>query len=276
MATRVTRRIRLALLGVFALLVAMLVGPSVSAQIGRPQMPQRPGMPGGAGGGGPVGPPGMPGGGGGGFTQPGMPGGADRGFGRPAMPAMPEMPKPPEPRMPDIPRMPDFPRPGNLFETVWKCGKCQAELGRGSVKPAVNSCPHCGVNFINGGGFGPFTPPAVNTPDPPRVNVPRFDFNDGGNNWQANAAEDTETQLAKQKEKEKAFAIGAWTVVGIVGAVGILLVVAVVLIAILASSNKKRKPAAKRVKKRPRRYEYDDEDEDDDDDYQPRRRRRYD
>jgi hypothetical protein len=37
-----------------------------------------------------------------------------------------------------------------VFITVWKCSKCQQELGRGGPKPDLHSCPFCGARFRNG------------------------------------------------------------------------------------------------------------------------------
>jgi hypothetical protein len=51
---------------------------------------------------------------------------------------------------------------GPLFESIWKCGKCGKEVGRGNFPPA--NCPFCGVRLVNGVGQGD----------------PRF--NNGGNN----------------------------------------------------------------------------------------------
>jgi hypothetical protein len=48
--------------------------------------------------------------------------------------------------MPQPPRIP----PPPVFETVWTCSKCNAELGRGGAQPNLASCPRCGVRFING------------------------------------------------------------------------------------------------------------------------------
>jgi hypothetical protein len=39
-----------------------------------------------------------------------------------------------------------------MYETVWKCTRCQAEVGRGPVKPNLYQCPSCGAR-IGGVGF---------------------------------------------------------------------------------------------------------------------------
>jgi hypothetical protein len=95
----------------------------------------------------------------------------------------PNFPTPPSITPTPIPSPPSFNPPsmprGPQFETVWTCGKCNAELGRGNVKPSYDSCPRCGVRFVNGGGGGGFSlvspplpqnfsspPPAANSTDP--------------------------------------------------------------------------------------------------------------
>jgi len=46
------------------------------------------------------------------------------------------------------------------FTTVWKCLKCDANLGSGASPPA--QCPSCGVRILN--GVGGVNPPANNIP----------------------------------------------------------------------------------------------------------------
>jgi DNA-directed RNA polymerase subunit RPC12/RpoP len=65
---------------------------------------------------------------------------------------------------------------GPMFETVWTCGKCGREVGRGNGLPP-GSCPYCGVKFIN--GFGPSNPPA-NGGMPP-MNPPNGSMPPGAN-----------------------------------------------------------------------------------------------
>jgi DNA-directed RNA polymerase subunit RPC12/RpoP len=65
--------------------------------------------------------------------------------------------------------------PDDPFKKVWICENCKKQAGTGTFAP--NSCPHCGVKFINGMG-GPSDPgPAkgpgpVGNPSPPINNVP--------------------------------------------------------------------------------------------------------
>jgi hypothetical protein len=83
-------------------------------------------------------------------AQPGFP---------PRPPIMPPggIPHPPMPGNPFGQNNPGggFGPRGPLFESVWKCGKCGQEAGRGDLPPA--NCPHCGVRFVN--GFGPSNGP---------------------------------------------------------------------------------------------------------------------
>src|SRR6476646_1382902 len=51
---------------------------------------------------------------------------------------------------------------GPLFETVWTCGKCGKEIGRGAFPPS--QCPYCGVRLIN--GVGPADPQYKNGNQP--------------------------------------------------------------------------------------------------------------
>jgi hypothetical protein len=39
-----------------------------------------------------------------------------------------------------------------VYETVWKCTRCQAEVGRGPARPSLIQCPSCGAR-IGGSGF---------------------------------------------------------------------------------------------------------------------------
>lgn len=83
----------------------------------------------------------------------------------------PTFPPPPTIR-PTLPP-PNFPRTPAL-ETVWKCGRCGAELSRGGAAPATTTCPRCSARIINGvdrGGGGPMaavprTPPGGMPPAP--------------------------------------------------------------------------------------------------------------
>jgi hypothetical protein len=49
---------------------------------------------------------------------------------------------------------------GSLFVKIWKCPRCQRELGRGEFPPASVTC--CGQTYVNGRslGFSPFSGPA--------------------------------------------------------------------------------------------------------------------
>lgn len=84
-------------------------------------------------------------------------------FRRPSVPS----PRIPTPRPPQLPRMPVIPpvgpSVGPRFVDVWSCGNCKTELGRGA-KPALDSCPRCGVRFVNGGAGG--IPNFRSTPTP--------------------------------------------------------------------------------------------------------------
>lgn len=100
-------------------------------------------------------------------SQPTRPGG---------IPRPPSFPKPPTFTPPTF-TPPNIPR-GPLFENVWSCGKCKAELGRGNVKPSYDSCPKCGVRFINGGGGGGTGGFGLVNPPPP------VDNGNSGNNSQ--------------------------------------------------------------------------------------------
>src|SRR5262249_14426932 len=113
----------------------------------------------------------------------------------PRPPFMPPGGFPPNPPMPGNPfgvnnNPVGFPPhvPGHMFETVWTCGKCGREVGRGGMAPG--SCPYCGVKFINGfgpsnvgpngGGMPPTNPP--NGMVPPGTNPPNGMVPPGGNN----------------------------------------------------------------------------------------------
>ena len=265
MARRPTLNVRIALVGTFALLVAGLILPNVSAQF-----PRQP----------------FPGGG------PGM---------QPRVPEPPRMPEIPRPNFPQ-PQMPEGPRFGGI-ERVWTCGKCGKEIGRGAFPPGT--CPHCGVRIVNGMGGGdqpaqPNNNGEFNTPDnrtrrgmqprpQPGIQPPQGgDFNAGNfdpppmnpqpafggqpdlnENWLPPANE------FPQAKPEASSSSGLfWTVFGIVFGLIILLVIGLVLFAVLSQSGKKkarRKPTRASTRKRR------DDDDDDDDDYIPRsKRRRYD
>ena len=376
MSGRPWNGVRIALIGVLAVLTAALVVPNVSAQFGRPgaggnqNAPSPPAGPpvglGGQGNPGVPGGPAAPGGGGqwngpgGGQNAPSLPGGPPVGLGgagggnnqgygnmpdRPDRPGAPGgggpgapgglgggMPQPPRPGMPgalDRPDRPGAPGGGGMggpfgppggfggprFENVWKCGKCQREIGTGAFPPAT--CPHCGVHLINGmgngdkpardnpGGFNampggpapgpqagavddgrgpaPLAPPAFGggAPAPQAGQIPGIGDADpvgqNGGNWRPDHLRELDHEQDKseraKKDAEAARRTTFWTVLGIVGGVGVLLIVGMVVFGILAQSGSKKKRAARRPKRRPasRRYQ-DDEDED----YIPRKRsRRY-
>lgn len=304
---------RIALIGVLAVLAAALVVPNVSAQLGRPGgglgPVAPPAPPGGGLGGMPGGPPGFPPGGPGPgmMPQPNMPGGLGGNVPQMPRPDMPGGPQMPRPNMPGGPIGPPGGFGGPLFETVWKCGKCQKEIGTGAFPPAT--CPHCGVHLINGmgngdkpardnpGGFnalrGPQPGPQPGPVDPP----PAFDggmpgpqagplggavdpdpFGQNGGNWRPDHLRELDHEQDKsdraKREAEASRRRTFWIVLGIVGGVGTLLIVAMVVFGILAQSGNNKKRAARRPKRKPvssRRYEDDDED-----DYIPRKRsRRY-
>jgi DNA-directed RNA polymerase subunit RPC12/RpoP len=86
---------------------------------------------------------------------------------RPPRPGMPNIPPPPNLGGPGNPRMPLGPQPP-MFERVWTCSHCGAELGRGPTMPRIESCPKCGTRFINGTKpFGADPQPPNNNPAPP-------------------------------------------------------------------------------------------------------------
>jgi DNA-directed RNA polymerase subunit RPC12/RpoP len=87
-----------------------------------------------------------------------------QGFRRP--PLRPPILRPQQPLMPRIPKV-NTPK----FEWVWKCTRCQGELGRGQVKPTLATCPHCGARFIGSTGFDSFKPP-VTQPQQPAFQPP--------------------------------------------------------------------------------------------------------
>lgn len=107
---------------------------------------------------------------------PPIPGGP--GAGRPAFPEIPQPPVIP-PAMPGPPIRPPGgiggpgiggPGIGDPGVSEWRCSRCNALLGIGHVKPALNSCPQCGARFIDGpGGFAPIAPV---TPPAPPVGMP--------------------------------------------------------------------------------------------------------
>jgi hypothetical protein len=260
MPGRPSNRVRIALVGVFAVLTTALVLPSVSAQFPRQQPgPMGPGM------------------------RPNFPEG----------PRFPEVPRPNFPQMPQPPQ-PNFPQPrlpgerfGGMAERVWYCGGCKAELARGDTQPALQSCPKCGVHFRNGIGLNapdlpqPGMQPApggdfqADDADPPKF-IPRAGLGamlgQGNNvgNWESDAA----SAAAKERELQERAATNRslfWTVLGVAVGLGILLIIGVVIFAIMSQSGaKKTRRAAKRSASRKR---YDD----DDDEYIPRsKRRRYD
>jgi hypothetical protein len=286
MAGRPWNGMRIALVGVLAVLTAALVVPNVSAQLGGPGRPG--GRPGGAGAQTPP------------FGGGMMPGGPPPGVVPPAMPR-PDMPGAPGSGM-GGPFGPPGGFGGPKFESVWKCGKCQREIGTGAFPPAT--CPHCGVHLINGmgngdkpardnpGGFnamrgpqlGPLDGRAAEAPPiggaPPALvpgQIPLEDadpFEQNGGKWRPDHLRELDHEQDKSdraaKEAEAARRRTFWTILGIVGGVGTLLIVGMVVFGILAQSGSKKR-AARRPKRKPvsRRYE-----DDDDDDYIPRKKNR--
>jgi hypothetical protein len=92
-------------------------------------------------------------------------------MGVPGNPGFPNGPQPPNMGNPANPRIPNGPQPP-MFETVWKCMKCGAELGRGGPMPRLEKCPQCGVPFINGTNPFPVEPPQGVNPTQPPMNPP--------------------------------------------------------------------------------------------------------
>lgn len=65
----------------------------------------------------------------------------------PRPPGMPNFPRPPAfPNFPDPLGRGDF---GGIPETVYSCRRCNTELGRGAIPPAVATCA-CGLTYRNG------------------------------------------------------------------------------------------------------------------------------
>jgi hypothetical protein len=205
-------------------------------------------------------------------SQPTRPGG---------IPRPPSFPKPPTFTPPTF-TPPSIPR-GPLFENVWSCGKCKAELGRGNVKPSYDSCPKCGVRFINGGGggtggFGLVTPPPPldngntgNNSPPPSFGgnaapadpdlIPR------GNSGSSNNNSDTQTFTAPKStpdsgtvsaaEEKPASKTGSMILKIMIGVFALLFLVVIAGgIFLIAAANKGSKPA-----KKSRRRRLDDEDD---------------
>jgi hypothetical protein len=69
---------------------------------------------------------------------------------------------PPQPPRPFIPPQPFVPQ--QVVVTVYRCGRCNKEVGRG-VRPTVTRCPHCGARFADGNQLvaanGPAGAPSV-------------------------------------------------------------------------------------------------------------------
>jgi hypothetical protein len=75
----------------------------------------------------------------------------------PIQPLPPPKFQPPPPIQPQV--MPNMP----VIQMVWKCSRCNQDMGSGAAPPAT--CPHCGARIINGQGPANVNP-AVN-PNPP-------------------------------------------------------------------------------------------------------------
>jgi hypothetical protein len=82
-------------------------------------------------------------------------------------PKLPGFPPGANPNGPNNPLQPGIPK---MPESVWRCSKCNAEVGRGAFPP--EKCPHCGVKLIN--GFDPLSGNPLTTPpgggNPPGIN----------------------------------------------------------------------------------------------------------
>jgi hypothetical protein len=67
-------------------------------------------------------------------------------------PNPPGMPIPPggNPNQPGNPLQPGIPNGPIVIVKIWRCSKCGAETGRGDFPPAIDKCPACGAQFING------------------------------------------------------------------------------------------------------------------------------
>ncbi len=78
---------------------------------------------------------------------------------------VPPMPRPQGPFIPPQgPFIPPQPFVPQQVVTVYRCGRCNAEVGRGA-RPNLARCPHCGARFAGGNQLvaanGPAPPPAV-------------------------------------------------------------------------------------------------------------------
>lgn len=250
--------VRISILGIAAILGLMFTVSDGLSQPGRPGLPGRPNMPGPPGG--ITGVPGAPGG------VTGIPGGPPSGItGIGGMPGRP----------------PNF---GPQFETVWTCSKCNAELGRGNVKPNYSSCPKCGARFIDGpGGFGIFgpgngggggpppvtTPPPMNGGPPPVFNggsTPSFDTppsssstppSGGSTNSTPNtSSSNTSSSSSSTAEESKTGSLIIKIMIGVFGLLFVLGIIGGIFLIVSAS-----KGAKKLARKRRRRVRnYDDED----------------
>jgi hypothetical protein len=239
--------VRIAIVGIFAVLATVFVVSDARSQprpggIGgmpRPNFPQPPKFPT---------PPT--------FTPPNFP----------QSPTIPNFPAPPT-----IPSMPNIPR-GPQFETVWSCGKCNAELGRGNSKPSFDSCPKCGVRFINGGGggaggFGLVRPPPPAVTSPPANTSADPDLLPRGNGGNESttftappSSSGSDTAKAPSSEEKPNSKTGSLILKIMIGVFGFLFLLGMVGGAFLIiQANKGSKPA-----KKSRRKALDLDDEDDD------------
>jgi hypothetical protein len=124
--------------------------PGQGGILGRPNQGIQPGQPGF-----PFGQPGaqMPGFGGmPNFPQPGNNAGMNPpGFNPPQPGNNPNVPDPEIRNAEMNPPVMQF-QPQQVFDQIWTCSRCGAELGRGGTQPAVYACPHCGARLS-----GPWT-----------------------------------------------------------------------------------------------------------------------
>ena len=150
------------------------------------------------------------------------------------------------------------------FESVWSCGKCKAELGRGNVKPSYDACPRCGVKFVDGGGGGGFglmsPPPPANfgapAPTAPAADPELMPRGSGGNTTPAftappastsNDASNNSTPTPAEEGPSKTGSLILKIMVGVFGFLFLLGIVGGTIL--IVSANRSNKPARKARKK---------------------------
>lgn len=283
------------LFALFLPTLALIYAPKVRAQFGRPSgISQPPRFPRGS-------------------TQPPRFPGAD---GRNRFPRSSGIPDIPDPTRTGIGNRTGSGRFGSNrnsgFQYVWSCSGCKAELGRGRTlleKPSYGSCPHCNVQFINGGGIGssrlPFTglgmndvpgrnpgsgfpgpndgPPPFGCPGPdtaphnrPNTNVPPQEQEEPLQPERNNPAHSGSKANSNKSNDEKkssvrkrSYKLPLFLLGGLIVAGG-----TAAGIALVVRQNNQKAKANNRPRRRPRRL-IDDDYHDDDDRPRSRNRRRF-